>query len=124
MTAQDTPAPSCRLYGIKNCDSMKKAFAWLAERDMPYEFHDYKKLGVPRDRLVMWCRTLGWKTLLNTKGTTWRKLTPEQQDITTQSKAVATMLEHPSVIRRPVIETAGGHLLVGFDPTIFESFVR
>lgn len=113
-----------KVFGIKNCDSMKKAFVWLAERDISYEFHDYKTQGVPRDRLVMWCKTLGWKTLLNTKGTTWRKFTPEQQDIKTQSKAVATMMAHPSVIRRPVIETAGGHLLVGFDPTMFESFVR
>lgn len=123
MTTEPTKTV-CRIYGIKNCDSMKKAFAWLDERDIPYAFHDYKKSGVPRERLVAWCKTLGWKTLLNTKGTTWRKLAPEQQDITTQGKAVATMMEHPSVIRRPVIETAGGHLLVGFDPTMFESFVR
>lgn len=113
-----------RIYGIKNCDAMKKAFQWLAARDIPYEFHDYKKAGVPRERLVAWCRTLGWKTLLNTKGTTWRKLAPEQQEIATQGKAVALMLEQPSVIRRPVIETADGHLLVGFDPTMFESFVK
>jgi Spx/MgsR family transcriptional regulator len=113
-----------RIYGIKNCDSMKKTFAWCEEHGVEYEFHDYKKQGVPRDRLVLWCRTLGWKTLLNTKGTTWRKLTPEEQDITTQSKAVATMMEHASVIRRPVVETAAGQLLVGFDPTMFESFVR
>lgn len=113
-----------KIYGIKNCDSMKKAFAWLEARDFPYEFHDYKKSGVPRERLVEWCRAVGWKTLLNTKGTTWRKLSPEQQDITTQSKAVATMMEHPSVIRRPVVETPGGQLLVGFDPTLFESFLR
>jgi len=113
-----------RIYGIKNCDSMKKAFAWCEEHGIEYEFHDYKKQGVPRDRLVLWCRTLGWKTLLNTKGSTWRKLTPEDQDIATQSKAVATMMEHASVIRRPVVETAEGQLLVGFDPTMFESFVR
>lgn len=114
----------CRIYGIKNCDSVKKALKWCDEHGVAYEFHDYKKLGVPRDRLVDWCRTLGWKTLINTKGTTWRKLTPEQQDITTQSKAVATMLEHASVIRRPVVETPSGHLLVGFDQTMFESFVK
>lgn len=113
-----------RIYGIKNCDSMKKAFHWLSTRDIPYAFHDYKKDGVPRERLVQWCRTLGWKTLLNTKGSTWRKLAPEQQEIATQGKAVALMVEHPSVIRRPVIETASGHLLVGFDPTMFESFVK
>lgn len=113
-----------RIYGIKNCDSMKKAFQWLAERNIPYEFHDYKKAGVPRERLVAWCKVLGWKTLLNTKGPTWRKLTPEQQQITTQSQAVAIMMEFPSVIRRPVVETESGHLLVGFDPTMFESFIK
>ena len=121
----DSPLPNTtHLYGIKNCDAMKKAFVWLDERDIPYAFHDYKKAGVPRERLVAWCKTLGWKTLLNTKGTTWRKLTPEQQDITTQSKAVALMIEQPSVIRRPLVETPSGHLLVGFDPTMFESFVK
>lgn len=113
-----------RLYGIKNCDTMKKAFQWLEERNIPYEFHDYKKAGVPRDKLVAWCKALGWKTLLNTKGPTWRKLTPEQQAISTQSQAVALMIDHPSVIRRPVVETESGHLLVGFDPTMFESFVK
>ncbi|MFN4148365.1 MAG: ArsC family reductase [Rhodocyclaceae bacterium] len=113
-----------RIYGIKNCDTMKKAFTWLGERNIPYEFHDYKKAGVPRERLVAWCKALGWKTLLNTKGPTWRKLTPEQQQITTQSQAVAIMMEYPSVIRRPVVETESGHLLVGFDPTMFESFIK
>ncbi len=112
------------VYGIKNCDSMKKAFKWLDERDIPYAFHDYKKDGVPHDKLVAWCQALGWKTLLNNKGSTWRKLTPEQQNISTQSKAVAIMREHSSVIRRPVVETAGGQLLIGFDPTLFESFIR
>lgn len=113
-----------RLYGIKNCDTMKKAFQWLEERNIPYEFHDYKKAGVPRDKLVAWCKALGWKTLLNTKGPSWRKLTQEQQAIFTQSQAVALMIEHPSVIRRPVVETESGHLLVGYDPTMFESFVK
>ena len=112
-----------RIYGIKNCDSMKKAFAFLDERGIAYEFHDYKKVGVPRERLVEWCRTLGWKTLLNTRGPTWRKLSPEEQAISTQSQAVALMCTHSSVIRRPVVEAADGRLLVGFDPTIFESFL-
>jgi Spx/MgsR family transcriptional regulator len=113
-----------RIYGIRNCDTMKKAFAWCVERGVTYEFHDYKKLGVPRDRLVAWCQAAGWKTLLNTKGPTFRKLTPEQQDIQTQSKAVATMMEHPNCIKRPVVETDGGQLLVGFDPAMFGSFVK
>lgn len=113
-----------RIYGIRNCDTMKKAFAWCEEHGVAYEFHDYKKQGVPRERLVAWCQVLGWKTLVNAKGTTFRKLTPEQQDITTQSKAVATMLEFPSLIKRPVVETEGGQLLVGFDPNLFASFVK
>ncbi|MRR50838.1 MAG: Spx/MgsR family RNA polymerase-binding regulatory protein [Rhodocyclaceae bacterium] len=103
---------------------MKKAFAWCEEQGVAYEFHDYKKQGVPREHLVAWCQVLGWKTLINTKGTTFRKLTPEQQDITTQSKAVATMLEFPSLIKRPVVETEGGQLLVGFDPNLFSSFAK
>lgn len=113
-----------KLYGIKNCDTMKKAFAWCEANSVGYEFHDYKKLGVPREKLVLWCRALGWQTLINKKGTTWRKLSPEQQAITTQGQAVALMLENPSVIRRPVVENDAGQLLVGFDPTLFDSFVR
>jgi arsenate reductase (glutaredoxin) len=115
--------PVYRIYGIKNCDTMKKAFAWFDERGIAYQFHDYKKAGVPRDELVLWCRTVGWKTLINTKGPTWRKLSPEQQDITTQSKAVSVMMEFSSVIRRPIVVTNQGQILVGFDPTLWESFV-
>jgi Spx/MgsR family transcriptional regulator len=117
-------AAMVKIYGIKNCDTMKKAFAWCAANSISYEFHDYKKQGVPRERLVQWCRALGWQTLVNTKGPTWRKLSPEQQAITTQSAAVALMMEHSSVIRRPVVENESGQLLVGFDPTMFDSFVR
>ncbi|MDO9449830.1 MAG: ArsC/Spx/MgsR family protein, partial [Rugosibacter sp.] len=76
------------------------------------------------EKLVLWCRALGWQTLINTKGTTWRKLSPEQQAIATQGQAVALMLENPSVIRRPLVENDAGQLLVGFDPTLFDSFVR
>lgn len=113
-----------RIYGIKNCDTMKKAFAWCEANHVSYEFHDYKKQGVPRDALVGWCRALGWQSLVNSKGPTWRKLPPERQAITTQSAAVALMVEFPSVIRRPVVENDRGQLLVGFDPTLFDSFVR
>jgi arsenate reductase (glutaredoxin) len=109
-----------RLYGIKNCDTMKKALAWVAERHIAHVFHDYKKEGVDQARLVAWCKVAGWKALVNTKGTTWRKLTPEQQAISSQGQAVALMLENPSLIRRPVVEV-GGELLIGFDPMLFES---
>ena len=111
------------IYGIKHCDTMKKAFAWCEDHDVIYEFHDYKKQGIARERLVAWCKVVGWKSLLNTKGTTWRKLDPTPV-ITAQGQAVALMLEHTSLIRRPVVETADGRVLVGFDPTLFDSFVR
>ncbi len=114
------------IYGIKNCATMQKAFAWCEEHGVAYAFHDYKKQGVPRDHLSQWCRQLGWKTLVNSRGTTWRKLTPEQQQIATQGQAIALMLEYPSLIKRPVVEVAadgGTHLLVGFDPQLFASFL-
>jgi len=115
---------TCHIFGIKNCDTMKKAFVWCDERGVAYTFHDYKKRGVPRDQLVAWCKAVGWKTLVNTRGPTYRKLTPEQQDIQTQSKAVALMVEFPSLIKRPVVVTNGGQLLVGFDQAMFGSFVK
>lgn len=102
---------------------MKKSFAWCATHGVEFAFHDYQKQGVERARLVQWCQHLGWKSLVNTRGTTWRKLTAEQQDIVTQSQAVALMLEYPSLIKRPVVET-GTQLLVGFDPQLFASFVK
>jgi len=111
------------IYGIKNCSTMKKAFDWCEVHGVEFAFHDYKKQGVDRDRLVLWCQNIGWKSLVNIRGTTWRKLTPEQQDIATQSKAVVLMLEYPSLIKRPVVET-GTQLLVGFDPQLFDSFVK
>lgn len=110
------------LYGIRNCETMKKAFVWLDERNVEYSFHDYQKAGIDAERLRLWVKHLGWKTLLNTKGTTWRKLTPEQQADMSQAKAIALMLENPSIIKRPVVET-GDRLLVGFDPGLFASFI-
>jgi arsenate reductase len=111
------------IYGIKNCETMKKSFAWCDARGVEFVFHDYKKQGVDRDRLDQWCQHLGWKSLVNMRGTTWRKLTPEQHAISTQEEAVALMLEHPSLIKRPIVET-GTQLLVGFDPQMFVSFVK
>ncbi|HRH74534.1 MAG: ArsC family reductase [Zoogloea sp.] len=111
------------IYGIKNCDTMKKAFAWLDEHAVAYTFHDYKKSGIDSARLHAWSKTIGWKSLINTRGTTWRKLPVERQAIDTQSAAVALMQEFPSLIRRPVIETDGGQLLVGLDTTLYTSFL-
>ncbi|HQR03300.1 MAG: ArsC family reductase [Proteobacteria bacterium] len=112
-----------KLYGIKNCDTMKKAFSWCEERSLPYQFHDYKKSGVPLDRLTAWCETAGWEKLLNRKGTTYRKLSPAQQAVATQDAAVMLMMENPSLIKRPVVE-ANGQLLVGFDPELFGRIIR
>lgn len=112
------------IYGIRNCVTMKKALAWCDAHDVAYDFYDYKKSGVERARLVAWCKAADWKMLLNKRGTTWRKLSPEQQAITTQSEAVALMLEYPSLIKRPVIETNAGQLLIGFDPMLFASFMQ
>ena len=121
MSLHPTP-PSRKIYGIKHCDTMKKVFAWCDLQGVAYEFHDYKKLGITREKLVAWCKIVGWKSLLNTKGTTWQRLEPKPV-ITAQGQAVALMLEHTSLIRRPVVEMADGRILVGFDPTLFDSFV-
>ena len=103
------------LYGIPNCDTVKKARAWLAERGVEVVFHDYKKQGVPEAELRAWVKTLGWETLLNRKGTTWRKLDAARQAaVTDAASAIALMLEQPSVIRRPVL-LRGAALRVGFD---------
>ncbi|MFA7278664.1 MAG: ArsC family reductase [Sterolibacterium sp.] len=111
------------VYGIKNCTTMKKTFDWCAAHGVEFDFHDYKKLGIERALLLRWCQNLGWKSLLNTRGTTWRKLTPAQQSLTTQNQAVALMLEYPSLIKRPLVDT-GTQLLAGFDPQLFASFVK
>lgn len=113
-----------RIYGIKNCDTMKKTFTWCKEHGVDYEFHDYKKLGVDRARLEAWCKVLGWQALVNTKGPTWRKLAPEQQNLSSEHKAIDLMIEYPSLIRRPLLETADGQLLLGFDPISYESKVK
>lgn len=104
------------LYGIPNCDTVKKARAWLTEHGVEYDFHDYKRLGIDAARLDAWFAQVDWQLLLNRSGTTWRKLDQAQKAaITSAATAGALMRAQPSVIRRPVIETKGT-LLVGFDP--------
>ena len=103
------------LYGIKNCDTMKKARAWLDAKGVPYAFHDYKAEGIDRPRPEAWARAVGWETLLNRAGTTFRKLAEGQKAGLDERKAIALMLEQPSMIKRPVLEV-GGRLLVGFRP--------
>ena len=112
------PAPIV-IYGIKNCDTMKKARAWLDRRGVEYAFHDYKTQGIERRKLEAWAKEAGWETLLNRAGTTFRKLPEKEREGITEKKAIALMLAQPSMIRRPVLE-AGSRLLVGFKPEIYE----
>ncbi len=104
------------LYGIKNCDTMKKARAWLDKQGVDYVFHDYKSAGIDRERLERWAKKVGWETLLNRAGTTFRKLPDKDKEGLTEKKAIALMLAQPSMIKRPVLDLGGGKLLVGFAP--------
>lgn len=105
------------LYGITNCDTVKKARAWLADQGVDYAFHDFKKQGVPPDHLDRWLRAAGWEKVLNRQGTTWRKLEPAAQlQAGNEGGARALMLSQPSVIKRPVVEWTDGTVTVGFDP--------
>ncbi len=111
------------IYGIKNCDTMKKARAWLDGHGVPYAFHDYKTQGIDRARLELWAGSVGWETLLNRAGTTFRKLPDTQREGLGAAKAIALMLEQPSMIKRPVLDL-GGRLLVGFRPEAYEAALR
>jgi arsenate reductase len=111
------------LYGIKNCDTMKKARSWLDAKGVAYAFHDYKVQGIDRTRLEAWSRALGWETLLNRAGTTFRKLPDAEKAGLDEAKALALMLDQPSMIKRPVLDL-GHRLVVGFKPEIYEEAVR
>jgi arsenate reductase len=104
------------IYGIKNCDTMKKARAVLDRRGVDYSFHDYKTQGIDRGRLEGWAKKAGWETLLNRAGTTFRKLPDKDKAGITEKKAIALMLAQPSMIKRPVLELGGGKIVVGFRP--------
>ncbi len=103
------------IYGIKNCDTMKKARTWLDQRGVTYVFHDYKAAGIERGRLEGWAHAVGWEALLNRAGTTFRGLPEKDKDGITEKKAIALMVAQPSMIKRPVLDV-GGKLLVGFKP--------
>jgi arsenate reductase (glutaredoxin) len=107
------------LYGIKNCDTMKKARVWLEAHKVAYAFHDYKASGIDKATLESWARKVGWETLLNRAGTTFRKLPDAGKDALTEKKAIALMLTQPSMIKRPVLDK-GGKLTVGFKPEVYE----
>jgi arsenate reductase len=108
-----------KIYGIRNCDTMKKAFAALEERKVAYEFHDYKKDGVPPGKLKEWAKRVGWEKLANTRGPTWRNIPDAEKAGLTEARALALLEKYPSAIKRPVVE-ARSALLVGFDPYEYE----
>lgn len=101
------------VYGIPNCDTIKKARKWLSDNGRDYSFHDYKKQGVPEKELRSWVKQLGWETLLNKRGTTWRKLDEATKASVDEASAIQIMLDNPSIIKRPVL-SSGKTLLVGF----------
>jgi Spx/MgsR family transcriptional regulator len=106
------------IYGIKNCDTMKKAMTWLNDHRVDYRFHDYKVAGIDAVHLKRWCDQLGWETVLNRAGTTFRKLPDAARQNLNQSKAISLMLEQPSMIKRPVLDL-GASLLIGFKPEAY-----
>jgi arsenate reductase len=110
------------LFGIRNCDTMKKAFAWLDLHGVTYDFHDYKKLGIDPERLAQWEFVVGWKALLNIKGMTWRRLPAARQQGIDRDKALALMAELPTLIRRPVLEL-DHRVVVGFDADTYADLI-
>jgi len=106
------------LYGIRNCDTMKKAWTWLDQHGVAYDFHDYKKQGIDRATLESWAGQVGWEVLLNRAGTTFKNLSDADKADMTQAKAIALMLAQPSMIKRPVLDQ-GATLTVGFKPEIY-----
>ena len=114
---------SITIYGIKNCDTMKKARAWLDDHGVKYDFHDYKSEGIGKDKLKAWSDELGWEALLNRAGTTFRKLPDADKEGLNEKKALALMLEQPSMIKRPVLDL-DGKLVVGFKPDIYDKEVK
>ena len=114
---------SATIYGIKNCDAMKKAFAWLDKQGVDYVFHDYKKEGVDKKTLEAWSKQVGWEVLLNRGGTTFRKLPDRDKEGLTAAKAIKLMVEQPSMIKRPVLDL-GNKLVVGFAPDAYKVAVK
>jgi arsenate reductase len=112
-----------KIFGIRNCDTMKKAFTWLDSHGIAYEFIDYKKAGVAERHLPDWSRRAGWQALLNTRGLTWKKLGAEERAEINEPKALALMGKYPSLIKRPVLDT-GKALLIGFDPEYYEKELK
>jgi arsenate reductase len=112
------------IYGIKNCDTMKKARAWLEQHEVAVDFHDYKVSGIDAKTLQGWAKQVGWETLLNRAGTTFRKLPDKDRENITEAKAIKLMVDQPAMIKRPVLDLGGGTLLVGFKPAVYAKAVK
>jgi len=110
------------MYGIPNCDTIKKARTFLDSNNISYEFHDYKKRGITKDLLAKWCDSLGYENVLNRRGTTWRKLDEKTKANITKDSAILLMQEHPSMIKRPLLDT-GKNLILGFNQSEYESLL-
>jgi len=115
---------SITIYGIRNCDTMKKARAWLDRHGVDHAFHDYKTDGITRERLEQWAKAVGWEALLNRAGTTFKKLPDADKAGLGEARAVALMLSQPSMIKRPVLDLGRGRLLVGFKPELYENALQ
>ena len=111
-----------KIYGIPNCDTMKKARRWLEANGIEYDFHDYRKLDVPEKNLKNWVTKTGWETVLNKRGTTWRKLDDAIKDSIDEATAIQLMIDNPSIIKRPVIES-GKLLVIGFNDDQFKRLI-
>jgi arsenate reductase len=111
------------IYGIKNCDTMTKARTWLDKHGVAYEFHDYKIAGIDQEHLEKWSKKVGWETLLNRAGMTFRKLPDKDKAKIDENKAIALMIKQPSMIKRPVLDLGGGKLVVGFKPEVYDEAV-
>ncbi|HEX9397001.1 MAG TPA: arsenate reductase [Burkholderiales bacterium] len=119
MSVDDSRRMKPVVYGIRNCDTMKKVFAWLDAHRIAYDFHDYKKVGAPAGKLKNWAGRAGWEKLVNSRGPTWRKIPESRKANLTEARALALLQENTSAIRRPIVE-AGTRLLIGFDAAEFE----
>ena len=113
------------VYGIKNCNTVKSALEWLNKNKFEFEFHDYRKSGITSVKLTEWCRQVGWESLVNKRGTTWRQLSEvDQKKVINERSAIALMLEKTSVIKRPLIEEKGKVTLLGFDETAYRQALK
>ncbi|MEY1661468.1 ArsC family reductase [Isoalcanivorax beigongshangi] len=107
------------IYGIRACDTMKKAFTWLDEKGIAYQFHDYKKSGVDARQVAHWIQVWGWEKVINRRGTTWRKLPEAQRDAMDATSAVDAAVANTSLLKRPLVEISGTPILLGFDPELW-----